>query len=52
MKPQAMKREEANVRAAMRDALTAEQQLKVLAQRPGNSKKEVKRLSKGAQNAS
>lgn len=46
MKDKAMKRDEALARQNERNKLTAEQQLKKLAQRPGNSKREKKRLSK------
>jgi hypothetical protein len=47
MKSKAMKQEEeASVREAMRAVLSAEQQLKILAQRPGKSKRETARLLK------
>jgi hypothetical protein len=46
MKSKAMKQEEASVREAMRAVLSAEQQLKILAQRPGKSKRETTRLLK------
>jgi hypothetical protein len=44
MKSKAMNREDAAIREKMRAELTAEQQLKVLAQRPGKSKRETTRL--------
>ena len=46
MKTKAMKQEEALIRQEERNKLSAEQQLKKLAQRPGNSKREKERLSK------
>jgi len=46
MKSKAMKQEDASVREAMRAKLSAEQQLKILAQRPGKSKRETTRLLK------
>lgn len=48
MKTKEQRRYEAATRQEMRNKLSAAQQLKVLAQRPGQSKKETQRLKEQA----